>query len=295
MDKTLNLINEPMLMEPSRLASLIESQRILRSSVKVKEPVYHISVSDKTIALAMGAGYTLVSGGVAIVPIIGPMFKGEASWGYTDQNEIRMHIRNAVHDQQVNAIMLLIDSPGGSVAGTMDLADEVRAAGKIKPTMAYAEDLMASAAMWVGAAANEVYANASALIGSIGVVTSVVDMSKALEGAGIKVHTITTGKFKAAGNPYTETSPDDLAYIQSRIDAVYTQFVESVSKGRGIKGDKIRAMEAAVFTAADAVENKLIDGIMSFDQAFTKLTKTARSSGGKARALAEMSLMEMEN
>ncbi len=120
-------------------------------------------------------------------------------------------------------------------------------------------------------------------------------MSKALEGAGIKVHTITTGKFKAAGNPYTETKPEDLAYIQSRIDAVYTQFVEAVSKGRGIKGDKIRAMEAQVFTAADAVENKLIDGIMSFDQAFVKLAKTARSSGGKARAMAEMSVMEMES
>lgn len=295
MDKTLNLINEPMLMEPGRLAALIESQRILRAAVKVKEPVVHITVQDKSVALAMGASYTVFQGGVAIVPVIGPMFKNEGSWGYADQNEIRMHIRNAVHDASVSAIMLLIDSPGGSVAGTMDLADEIRAAGKIKPTMAYAEDLMASAAMWIGAAANEVYANASALIGSIGVITAVVDATKALEGMGLTVHTVTTGKFKAAGSPYVKTTPDDLAYIQSRIDAVFDQFVDAVAKGRGIRGETIRKMEAAVFTAADAQEKKLIDGIMSFDQAFVKLAKQARSTGGKARAMAQVALMEMES
>jgi signal peptide peptidase SppA len=255
--------------------------------------VIHVTTADQTMALALGAGYTILQGGVAIVPIIGPMFKGEGSWGYADQSEIRANVRKAVNDPSATAIMLLIDSPGGSVAGTMDLADEVRAAGKIKPTMAYAEDLMASAAMWVGAAANEVYANAAALVGSIGVITAVADYTKALENAGVVVHTITTGKFKASGSPYKATTPDDLAYIQSRIDATFEQFVEAVAKGRGIRGETVKKMEAAVFTAKDAVENKLIDGVASFDQAFMKLAKKTKQSGSKARALAEMSLMEM--
>ncbi len=293
MDKTLNLINEPMLMEPNRLASLIESQRILRVNVQTKEPVIHITTADKTMALAIGAGYTILQGGVAIVPIIGPMFKGEGSWGYADQSEIRANVRKAVNDQAVSAIMFLIDSPGGSVAGTMDLADEIRAAGKIKPTMAYAEDLMASAAMWAGAAANEIYANASALIGSIGVITAVADYSEAMKNAGIKVHTIATGKYKAAGSPYKEATQEELDYIRSRIDATYEQFVDAVAKGRGIRGETIKKMEAAVFTAKDAEEKKLIDGVMSFDQAFMKLSKRARSGGAKVRALAEVSLMEM--
>ena len=157
MDKMLALFNEPILMEPARFMSLVESHKVhMHGAVKVKEPCVHVAVGDSTMALAMGAGYTVLQGGVAIIPVMGAMFKGYGAWGYADQSEIQMHVRNAVNDPAVSAIMFLIDSPGGSVAGTMDLADEIRAAGKLKPTMAYGQDLMASAAMWIAAACKEI-------------------------------------------------------------------------------------------------------------------------------------------
>lgn len=295
MDKVLNLLNEPVLMLESKLVSLIESQKLLRANVEQKEPVFHVAVADKTVAMAAGAGYITLQGGIAVVPVIGPMFKGAGAYGYADQNEIRMHIRNAVNDPAVTGIMLYIDSPGGSVAGTQDLADEIRAAGKVKPTAAYAEDLMASAAMWIGAATQEIYSNASALIGSIGVVTAIADYTKMLENAGVKVTMITTGKLKAAGSPFVQTTDEHVKYIQSLIDQTMNAFVADVSRGRGMRGETIRKMEAAVFTASDAVENKLIDGIASFDQAFTKLQKrTGKKNAGTARALAAQALLEME-
>lgn len=296
MEKTLSLFNEPMLILESKLISLIESQKVLRQNVAQKEPVFHVAVGDKTIAMAMGAGYTVLQGGVAIVPVIGPIFKGAGGWGYADQNELRMHVRNAVNDPAVSAIMFYIDSPGGSVAGTQDLADEIRAAGKVKPTMAYAEDLCASAAMWIAAACGSIYSNASALIGSIGVITAITDYSKYLEAAGVKVTVIATGEFKSAGSPFKATTDADVGYIRALIDATMDAFVAEVSKGRGMRGETIRKMEARVFTAEQAVENKLSDGILSFDQAFLKLSKqTGKKGSATARALAEMALIEMES
>ena len=308
MEKNLALFNEPMLILESKLVSLIESHRVLRwapylkyshrvlrPNAVVKEPVFHVAVGDKTLALAMSAGYTVLQGGVAVVPVLGPIFKGLGCYGYADQTELRMHIRNAVNDPAVAAIMLYIDSPGGSVAGTQDLADEIRAAGKVKPTMAYAEDLCASAAMWIASACNSIYSNSSALLGSIGVITAVTDYSKMLENAGIKVTIIATGEFKSAGNPFKPTTDADVGYIRALIDSTMDAFVAEVSKGRGMRGETVRKMEARVFTAADAVENKLSDGVLTFDQAFMKLQKqTGKKSPATARALAEMALLEME-
>lgn len=295
MDKILTLLHEPVLMWEPKLVSLIESQKVLRANAEQKEPVYHVAVGDKTIAMALGAGYTTLQGGIAVVPVIGPIFKGAGAYGYTDQTELRMHIRNATHDPNVSAIMLYIFSPGGSVAGTQDLADEIRAASKVKPTAAYAEDLMASAAMWIGAACDEIYCNASALIGSIGVVTAIGDYTKMLENAGVKITVITTGKMKAAGSPFVQTTDEHVKYIQALIESTMDAFVADVSKGRGMRGETVRKMEAAVFPAKEAVENKLVDGIATFDQAYMKLQKrTGKKSSGTARALAEMALLEME-
>lgn len=296
MDKKLSLINEPMLILESKLISLIESQKLLRQNVEQKEPVFHVAVGDKTFAMAISAGYTTLQGGVAVIPVVGPIFKGEGAWGYADQTELRMHVRNAVNDPAVSAIMFYIDSPGGSVAGTQDLADEIRAAGKVKPTMAYIEDLGASAAMWIACACGSIYSNASALIGSIGVITAVSDYTKALEQIGVKVTVIATGEYKAAGNPFIATTEAHVAYIRSLIDSTMDAFVAEVSRGRGMRGETVRKMEAKVFTAQDAVDNKLSDGILSFDQAFVKLQKqTGKKGGATARALAELAIAEMEN
>jgi len=233
---------------------------------------------------------------VAVIPVMGAMFKGYGAWGFADQSEIQMHVRNAVNDAGVSAIMFLIDSPGGSVAGTMDLADEIRAAGKVKPTMAYGQDLMCSAAMWIASACKEIYTNAAAMVGSVGVITAVVDASKYLENIGVQVHVITTGEYKAAGSEYIKAKPEHLAYIQERIDAVGAQFFDAVAKGRGIRSETVKKMEAKVFTADDAVTQRLSDGVLTFDQAFVKLQKAAGGKGsGKARALALASLMELES
>lgn len=258
-----------------------------------EKKVRHVCVEDKVITMMMGAGYQVVQNGIALVPVIGPMFKGYGSWGYADQSEIKASVKAAALDPNVNGIMLLVDSPGGSVAGTEELADEIKAADKVKPVYAYIEDLGASAAYWTAASARAIYSNAGAWVGSIGVITALEDWTKYLENIGIKVTPIVTGKYKGVGDPTQATTEEHVAYIQKRIDAIYARFAGAVSKGRGISVEKVKALEAAVFMGDEAVEKKLIDGVMSFEKAFIELSKESKASGkssaGKrAKALTDM-------
>jgi ClpP class serine protease len=121
--------------------------------------------------------YTRISG-IAGIAMAGQITKGDSSYGGCSSVRVRKAVRKAVNDDQVTAILLHIDSPGGTVAGTGDLADDVAAADKRKPVYCYVEDLGASAAYWVGSQARRVYANPTAMIGSIGTVAVVEDSSR---------------------------------------------------------------------------------------------------------------------
>jgi signal peptide peptidase SppA len=244
----------------------------------------------------MSAGYVTAQNGVALVAISGPMFKNYGEFGVADQAWIRAGINQAVYDPNVKAILLVVDSPGGSVAGTEDLANAIKAADAVKPVYAYVEDLAASAAYWAATGARAIYANnGGALVGSIGVITALVDASKYYADMGILVHPIVTGKFKGVGDPSQPLTQEHIDYVQARIDEIFVRFAGAVSKSRGIRVEKVKAMEAKVFSADEAVENKLIDGIATFEKVFAMLSKEVPKSGTAARTRAEMSLMEMEN
>lgn len=297
MDRILELLNVPVLMEPDRFNGFLQGWRAKIHVAKASDeaPTRKIPLEAQTLVMGMNGGYAVAPGGVAVVGIFGPIFKGYAPY-YADQSDLRAQVRQAANDPNVNGIMFLIDSPGGSVAGTADLADEIAAAGKQKPTMAYIEDCGCSAAYWIAASCKEIYANESAIVGSIGVVTALMDMSKMAADMGIKVIPIVTGKFKAVGMPGTEVKPEDVAYVQALIDSFFDDFVNGVAKGRGIRGETVRKMEAKVFKGEQAVEQKLIDGVMSSDKAFGILAKAAsggKSGNRKAKALIEIE--EMEN
>jgi ClpP class serine protease len=101
-----------------------------------------------------------------------------------------------------------IDSPGGTVAGTPELAAAVSALDQKKPVYAFSSGLMASAAYWIASQARAIYATPSAQVGSIGVVQAVVDRSAAINAAGIKVEVFSVGKYKAMGAPGTPLTDD---------------------------------------------------------------------------------------
>lgn len=207
-------------------------------------------------------GYALDEDGLATVPIMGQMTKGGSSFGGCSTLAARRAIIGAVQDPQVQAVLLHIDSPGGTVAGTDELARTVAHADARKPVYAFIEDLGASAAYWVASQARSITTNKTARVGSIGTMAMVRDYSGAAEKAGVKVHVVSTGAHKGAFVPGTEIKDEHLAELQKMVDSLNQHFLAAVYEGRGIAMKDVReAADGRVFMADEALDRGLIDGI----------------------------------
>jgi signal peptide peptidase SppA len=228
-----------------------------------------------------------VSDGLATICIKGPLVNEDspylALFGVTGYPEIRDALLAAVNDPDVQQILLDIDSGGGQVSGCDDTGNLIRAVHKVKPVTTYS-DTMASAAYWLGCSAGKVYSAKAALVGSIGVIATFVEYSKANEMEGKTVTIIRAGKHKALANrnePLTEAAK---AQIQAMADAAYGVFVEHVATMRGVDYatcDKKMA-DGQEFIGQAAVEVGLTDGIATYDAVVGGLKKKILASSSKA-------------
>lgn len=233
--------------------------------------------------------YEVTRDGVAIVPLHGSLMKHASSFSAnTSTVAARRQIRAAARDEMVAGILLHIDSPGGTVAGTHDLAADIREVAKSKPVYAYCEDLCASAAYWLACQASRVYANESAVIGSIGVFSVLYDFSKAAESDGVKVHVVKFGAMKGAGVAGTEVTDEQLAEFQKLVNAYGEDFVNTVAAGRKISRAVAEQLaDGRVHKGQAAVDLKLIDGVRSLQQAVDELVSESgkrKAESGRSRA-----------
>ncbi|QDU82671.1 Putative signal peptide peptidase SppA [Polystyrenella longa] len=233
---------------------------------------------------AVRSDFPVHKGGIAQVTISGTMMKFSSSMSSsTSTVRARRQIRAAANDEEVQAILLSIDSPGGTVSGTKDLADDIAAAAKRKPVYAFIEDLGASAAYWVASQATKVYSNETALVGSIGVFSTIYDYSKQAEELGIKVHVVRAGQHKGAGVPGTEVTEEQLAEWQSIVDTYYDHFVNAVATGRAMNASQARQLaDGRVHIGKAAHDLGLTDGVRTYDEVLAEM----RSGGGSRRAQA---------
>lgn len=222
-------------------------------------------------------GYQNV-GGVAVIPVGGVIGKKmnmmtQISGGASTQM-IERDIKNALQDPEIDSILLHIDSPGGTVDGTQNLSDVVAMAATIKPVVSFADGLMASAAYWFGSAADQIVASSSTTqIGSIGVRTSHVDVSKANAEAGITVTDIYAGKYKAIASENAPLSKAGKTYMQDQVDQLYTIFVDAVAINRGVSSEKVLSdmADAKIFLAGDAQKAGLIDHIATLETTISNM------------------------
>lgn len=218
---------------------------------------------------------------IAVIDIQGTLTKRGSSLSNAGSLvRLRQTVRAAARDPEIGGILLRIDSPGGTVAGTADLAHEVAAAAAKKPVYAFAEDLTASAAYWVASQASKVFANnATAMIGSIGTFVGLYDYSGYAAKEGIKAVVIKAGKYKGTGFPGTEITDEQRDYWQQIIDKTQQEFSAGVSAGRKLSAARVEELaDGRVHTAADAKTLGLIDGIQSFDQTLSDLVQQVRSN-----------------
>jgi signal peptide peptidase SppA len=211
----------------------------------------------------------LVTNGVLQIPIQGMLlnrFSYQFGRWATGYQYIERALARGMEDENVKAIALIVDSPGGEVAGCFELGDKMFAARSVKPIRAFAADHAYSAAYALGSAATDLIVTRSGGTGSVGVVTAHVDWSGALAQDGIKVTFIYAGSHKVDGNPY-EKLPDDVkARIQERIDKIYAVFTSTVARNRKMEDQAVRDTEALTFDATDSVANGFADGIGALDE-----------------------------
>ncbi len=210
--------------------------------------------------------------GVAVIDIIGALTK-YADWftllfGGAVYTEIEEQVKQATADDAVRAILLRIDSPGGTVAGVSDVADAVYAAREAKPVIAYISDLGASAGYYIAAQAHRIYSDEDARIGSIGTVSIVDDWSGFYEKAGVKVHVVSTGEHKGNFVRGSEVTDDQLADLQRAVDNPGEIFFSAVARGRGWPLAAVAQIaDGRLFVARqEALPMGLIDGIQGFDE-----------------------------
>ena len=206
--------------------------------------------------------------GVGIVPIVGVIGKGlsplEKMMGAVDVNDVSAAIDAFASDPEVEKVALQISSPGGTVTGVEELANKVR--NLEKPTLAYTDSEMASAAYWIGSAADRVVASPSSTVGSIGVYMAIPDYSEAAKMQGIKMVVLKSGKFKGAGIEGTSLNEDQIQNLQASVETIHSEFKEAVNMKR--KMVKAEAMEGQTFSGKQAAAQGLVTGLAdSFSEA----------------------------
>lgn len=227
---------------------------------------------------------------MAVVPVQGTISPrmsvlAESSGGVS-LDRLTQTFRQAVNDPQVDSVVLDIHSPGGSVYGVQEFADEVFRARTVKPILAVANAEAASAAYWIGSAANEFSVIPSGLVGSIGVIAVHDDWSKAMETAGVKSTYIISSKFKAEGNPDEPLTDEGRAAMQKLVDDYDAKFTKAVARNRAVSVATVRKDfgEGRVMTSEDALRAGMVDRIGTFDQA------VIRAGSGKVSVAAAQPL-----
>ncbi|MFM7534385.1 MAG: S49 family peptidase [Acidimicrobiales bacterium] len=251
-----------------------------------------VSSDDRVGATSHVAGNDGATAIVLAVPIEGPIVTGESGdglfgGGTTSGYETKRLLQRAARDPDVRAVVLEMNTPGGTVAGAAAIADGVaalKAAGK--PVFAHVSDISASGGVWAMAPADRIIVDPGALVGSIGVILGplrqykgVTAVDDGLFGGGVEVDpargsidevVITAGTSKDLGNPYRPLTTAERASLQTAVDSAYRLFVDHVARNRPkLSTERIRGeVGALIYAADDAVRLGLADSTGSIDDAY---------------------------
>ena len=221
--------------------------------------------------------------GQGIIEVVGSMIKGasliQKLSGETDYDALLEDIEDAKSDNSAKSVVIDYDSGGGMAVGAPEVAESVKELAMIKPVVCHTSSIIASAAFFSAAGATAILASPSALVGSIGTVAQVYDISGMLNSMGIKIETITPDQsdLKTTSYPTVAMTEKQRENLKEAITKTNEEFMNFVSSNR--PNIKPEAMRGQVFSGREAVKNGLIDGIGSLQEAkglaiaLSKLTK----------------------
>jgi len=277
------VFNVPLAIHPSKgqvIAKVLASRfgisevEFAGSAPLVVKPMAYDDWDDGPSQQAAETPYDLEQG-VAIIDVSGTLVQKSRNLrpysGMLGYNAIRHNFLAALDDEDVKAIALSIDSPGGEVAGCFDLADLIYESRSVKPTLAILNECAYSAAYALASACEQITVPRTGGTGSVGVICMHLDQSKAIDKAGLTVTIIKYGDRKADGNQFSPLSKEALERFQADVDEMGELFVETVARNRNLSADVVRKTQATTFLGAAGVEIGFADAVMAPDEAFRSL------------------------
>ena len=205
----------------------------------------------------------------------------EISGQITDSREIVRQLSKYRRDDDIKAILLRIDSPGGAVGPSQEIYDEVlRVRADNKKIYASMGSLAASGGYYIAVAADRVFANPGTLTGSIGVIMAFGNAEKLMEKIGLEPQVVKSGKYKDVGSPARAMTAEERVYLQRVVDDVHQQFIDAVAKGRNITPKEARKLaDGRVFTGRQALELKMVDEMGGLEDVIVKLGEAVGIEG----------------
>ena len=234
-------------------------------------------------ALGMGFIALVVNGGdsapgprIGVVNLSGAITDEGEGGGFSRSpgaQDVIEDLDRAGRDTMIKAVVLRINSPGGSPAASQEMYRAVKRLAAKKSVICSMGDVAASGGYYVAAACDQIYANGSTVTGSIGVISQYLNYGTLAKKLGVDTQTLKSGKYKDAGNPARAITPDERKLFQQLISDIYNQFVDDVTAGRKGKGKKltraqvVRLADGRVYTGRQALDNGLIDKLGGLEEA----------------------------
>ena len=207
--------------------------------------------------------FQTMTGTTAVIPVHGILGKHlsslEMACGGCSLDTVQAQIKTAMGSPRISAILLDVNSPGGTVTGTPETAALVREARTIKPVWAFTDSECCSGALWIASQCDQFYASESASIGSVGVRMVLLDYTRKLEQDGVKVNAISSGKYKLLGAPFKALGEDERDMLQAESDRIFEQFREAV---RAVRPADYQHLQGQVFRGEEASGIGMTDGVM---------------------------------
>lgn len=197
-----------------------------------------------------------------------------------DSKDTIRQLRYFLKQENIKAVVLRVDSPGGVVAPSQEIYEEVKKFAAKKKIIVSMGSLAASGGYYISAPATLIYANPGTITASIGVILKLSNIETLMDKIGIKSYTLKTGKFKDSGSPLRELSPEDRAMLQAVIDNTHEQFVRAVAAGRKLPLEDVRRIaDGRILSGEQAKGLKLVDRLGTLQDAIDEAGRLAGITG----------------
>ncbi len=257
-------------------------RKIILAAALVLALLILISAASAYFILKHGEGDFGFGDRVAVIQLYGTIATSPDTGAFAEARatpqRFKEQMNRAQEDGSVKAIVVDINSPGGSVVASEEIAKAIKSSKK--PVVAWMGEMATSGAYYAASAADYIIADNASIVGSIGVIWIMPEVSRLLEKLGINITVVKAGEFKDFGSGYRGMRPEEREMIEAITSEIYDQFLSEVASNRNLSKDYVKSVaEGKIYTATKAKELKLIDEVGDKDLAIKKAAQLANITG----------------